>query len=116
MPHTDACTTGLGAVLYQRQDRLDRVVVYASRGLKESETNYPAHKLEFLALKWAITEKYHDYLYSAHFEVVTANNSLTYAFTTARRQRWLVEISNYNCIISYRGRNMRTAFQEDIQK
>ena len=49
--HTDASTTGLGAVLYQNQDGMDRVVAYASHSLKQSEKNYPAHKLKFLALK-----------------------------------------------------------------
>ena len=104
--HIDACCTGLGAVLYQTQAGTDRVVAYASRSLKPSEKNYPAHKLEFLALKWAITEKFHDYLYGANFEVVTDNNPLTYVFTTAKLdatgQRWLAELSNYNCTISYR--------------
>ena len=104
--HTDASTTGFGAVLYQHQDEQDRVVAYASRSLKTSERNYPAHNLEFLALKWAITEKFHDYLYGATFDVVTDNNPLTYVFTTAKLdatgQRWLAELSNYNCSISYR--------------
>ncbi|MCG7875356.1 MAG: RNase H-like domain-containing protein, partial [Candidatus Thiodiazotropha endolucinida] len=104
--HTDASTTGLGAVLYQNQEGMDRVVAYASRSLKQSERNYPAHKLEFLALKWAVTEKFHDYLYGANFDVVTDNNPLTYVFTTAKLdatgQRWLAELSNYNCSISYR--------------
>ena len=104
--HTDASTMGLGAVLYQHQDGQDRVVAYASRSLKTSERNYPAHKLEFLALKWAITDKFHDYLYSATFDVLTDNNPLTYVFTTAKLdatgQRWLAELSNYNCSISYR--------------
>ena len=35
--HMDANTTGLGAVLYQNQDGMDRVVAYACRGLKPSE-------------------------------------------------------------------------------
>ena len=50
--HTDASQKGLGAVLYQTQDGHQRVIGYASRGLGASERNYPAHKLEFLALKW----------------------------------------------------------------
>ena len=104
--HTDASCTGLGAVLYQRQNNKDRVVVYASRSLKPSEKNYPAHKLEFLALKWAVTEKFHDYLYGTQLNVVTDNNPLTYVFTKAKLdaigQRWLAELSNYNCTTGYR--------------
>ena len=104
--HTDASCTGLGAVLYRRQNNEDRVVAYASRNLKPSEKNYPAHKLEFLALKWTVTKKFHDYLYGTQFNVVTDNNPLTYVFTTAKLdatgQRWLAELSNYNCTISYR--------------
>ena len=104
--HTDASTTGLGAVLYQNQDGVDRVVSYASRSLKDSERNYPAHKLEFLALKWAITEKFHNYLYGASFEVYTDNNPLTYVFSTAKLDatghRWLAALSNYNCTLKYR--------------
>ena len=54
--HTDACGLGLGAVLYQKQDGMDRVIIYASRILSKSEKNYPALKLkEFLTLKWAVT-------------------------------------------------------------
>ena len=59
---TDASNTGLGAVLYQNQGGLDRVIAYASRSLKTAEKIYPAHKLEFLALKWVFTKKFHDYL------------------------------------------------------
>lgn len=48
--HTDASTAGLGAALYQEQNGQLKVIAYASRGLSRSEANYPAHKLEFLAL------------------------------------------------------------------
>ena len=60
--HADASNDGLGAVLYQYQDNQRRVIACASRSLSTSERNCPAHKLEFLALKWAITDKFHEYL------------------------------------------------------
>ena len=104
--HTDASGSGLGAVLYQSENGKDRVVAYASRSLKPSERSYPAHKLEFLALKWAVCEKYHDYLYGSKFEVLTDNNPLTYVFTTAKLdatgQRWVAALSDYNFTIKYR--------------
>ena len=76
--HTDASTTGLRVVLYQKQeDGKERVIAYASRTLNKSERNYDAHKLEFLALKWAIIDRFHEYLYGATFDVYTDNNPLT---------------------------------------
>ena len=83
--HTDASLNGLGAVLYQKdQEGKIRVIAYASRSLSKSERNYAAHRLEFLALKWAITEKFKDYLYGGSFEVFTDNNPLTYILTSAK--------------------------------
>ena len=61
--HTDSSTEGLGAVLYQKQEGKLRVVAYSSRSVSKTEANYPAHELEFLALKWAVCEKFHEYLY-----------------------------------------------------
>lgn len=81
--YTDACCDGLGAALYQEQEGKLRVVTYASRGLSKSERNYPTHKLEFLALKWAVCEKFNDYLYGSSFTVLTDNNPLTYILTSA---------------------------------
>ena len=108
--HTDASRVGLGATLYQEQDGKLRVIAYASRGVSKSERNYPAHKLEFLALKWAVTEKFTDYLYGAQFKVLTDNNPLTYVLTSAKLdahgQRWLASLANYNFDIHYRpGKN-----------
>ncbi len=104
--HTDASTTGLGAALYQEQDGQTRVIAYASRGLSRSESRYPAHKLEFLALKWAIVDKFHDYLYGSQFTVVTDNNPLTYLLTTAKLDaasyRWLAALSTFTFNIKYR--------------
>ena len=105
--HTDSSTEGLGAVLYQKQDGKLRVIAYASRSVTKTESNYPTHKLEFLALKWTICEKFHEYLYgSTPFEVYTDNNPLTYVLTTAKLdacgQRWVAKLANYNFTIQYR--------------
>ena len=105
--HTDSSTDGLGAVLYQKQDGKMRVIAYASRSVSKAEANYPAHKLEFLALKWAVCEKFHEYLYgSKPFEVFTDNNPLTYVLTSAKLdacgQRWVAKLANYNFSIKYK--------------
>ena len=104
--HTDASTKGLGAVLYQDQGGVKRVIAYASRSLSRSEKNYAVHKLEFLALKWAITEKFYDYLYGNNFIVFTDNNPLTYVLSSAKLdatgQRWISSLAEFNFTISYR--------------
>ena len=82
--HIDASGDGLGAVLYQVQEGKQRVIAYTSQSLTRSERNYPVHNLEFLALKWAITDKFHEYLYGSQFQVYTDNNPLTYVLTTAK--------------------------------
>ena len=97
--HADASENGLGAVPYQKQDDgMDYVIAYASQTLSKSERNYDAHKLEFLALKWSVTERFHEYLYGGHFEVYTDNNPLTHILTTAKLeatgQRWVASLAN----------------------
>ena len=105
--HTDASENGLGAVLYQKQDDgTDCIIAYASQNLSKSERNYGAHKLEFLTLKWTVTERFHEYLYGGHFEVYMDNNPLTYILTTAKLdptgQRWVASLANYNFKIFYK--------------
>lgn len=82
--HVDVSHAEVGTVLYQTQAGQKRVICYASRGLSRSEKHYSAFKLEFLALKWSITERFHDNLYGNRFTVYTDNNPLTYIFTTAK--------------------------------
>lgn len=104
--NTDASQDGLGATLSQEQDGVEKVICYASRALRKAEKNYPAHKLEFLALKWAVVDKFHDYLYGHRFTVRTDNNPLTYVTTTARLDatghRWLASLATYDFDIIYR--------------
>ena len=109
--HTDASNTGLGAALYQLDEEgRERVIAYGSRSLNKSERNCPAHKLEFLALKWAVTEKFHDFLYGNKTHVRTDNNPLTYVLTTAKLDatghRWLAALANYDLTLTYRSGKM----------
>ena len=104
---TDASDLGLGAVLYQKDDEgHQRVIAYATRSVYHTEHNYPAHKLKFLALKWAITNRFHEYLYGAQFDVYTDNNSLMYILTSATLdatgQRWVASLTNYDFRIFYK--------------
>ena len=106
--HTDTSTTGLGAVLSQKQpDGSERVVAYASRALNKAERNYDAHKLKFLALKWAMTDHFHEYLYgSQEFDVLTDNNPLTYILTTAKLDAmghwWIASLRPYHFDLHYK--------------
>ena len=104
--HTDASAVGLGAALYQDNNGKLHPVGYASRGVSSTEANYPAHKLEFLALKWSVTEKFKDYLYGSHFTVMTDNNPLTHVLKKAKldatSHRWLAALANYHFDIQYR--------------
>ena len=86
---TDASGRDLGAVLSQNQaDGWYHPIAYASHVMNETEQRYYLNKQEFLALKWAITEQFHEYL-SPHgknwndFVVHTDNNLLTYIFSSA---------------------------------
>ena len=102
---TYASVDGLGAVLCQVQDNKERVIAYASRSLLPSEKNYPAHKLEFLALKWAVTDIFYDYLYGYNFSVLTDNNPMTYVLTSAKLDatghRWLAALAAFDFDIKY---------------
>ena len=74
--------------------------------MSKSEKNYDAYKLEFVALKWSVAERFHEYLYAGEFGVYMDNNPLTYILTTAKLdatgQRWVATLANYNFKIFYR--------------
>ena len=105
--HTDACSSGLGVVLYQtHKDGTLAVIAYASRRLSKAESHYPAHKLEFLALKWAVVKKFHEYLYESTIYVYTDNNPLTYILTTAK-----LDAASHHCNASLANYNFQLHYQ-----
>ena len=108
---TDASWRGLAAVLSQKQaDGRYHPIAYTSRVMNETEQRYHSNKQEFLALKWAVTEQFHEYLspYRKNrneFVVHTDNNPLTYIFSSANLdaagQRWVACLASYNFSLEY---------------
>ena len=62
-------------------------------------------KLEFLALKWAVTEHFKEYLLYQPFLVRTDNNPLTYIMSTpnldATEHRWVSALAKYDFWLEY---------------
>ena len=108
---TDASRRGLGAVLSQKQaDGQYHPIAYASHVMNETEQRYHSNKQEFLALKWAVTKQFHEYLspYGKNrneFVVCTDNNLLTYIFLSANMdaagQCWVSHLTSYNFSLEY---------------
>ena len=101
--HVDACEYSLGSLLYQRKEGKLRVIAYGFRTLTPAEKNYSLHsgKLEFLSLKWSVTECFRDYIcYSNDFVVHTDNNQLTYVLSTVKLNvtgmRWASDLADFN--------------------
>ena len=107
----DASGKDLGAVLLQKQsDGRYHPVAYASHIMNEIEQRYHSNKQEFLALKWAVTEQFHEYLsqYGKNrneFIIWMDNNPLTYIFSSANLdtagQRWVAQLASYNFALEY---------------
>ena len=65
---------------------------------------YSSAKLELLALKWAVTEKFGDYLLGTWFQVYMDNNLLAYVQESklgASQIQWLSELALFNFTIKY---------------
>jgi hypothetical protein len=66
----DASKIGLGAVLSQVQNGVERPIAYASRQLNKAERSYSASELQMLGLVWG-TKYFRCYLYGRKFLVRT---------------------------------------------
>lgn len=104
----DASHSGLGVVLSQESEGKKRPVAYASRGLHVTEcnmSNYSSMKLELPGLKWAVSEKFREYLLGTKFTVLTDNNPLSYLHTAklgAVEQCWASQLALFDFEIKYR--------------
>ena len=94
-------------------------ITFASQVLTDTEQRYHSNKQEFLALKWAVMEQFHEYLtqYGKNqneFVVRTDINPLTYILTSAQLDaaghRWVTNLADYNFSLEYqRGKDNTVA-------
>ena len=89
---TDASNFGLGGVLSQIQDDVERVVAYCSRALRPSQRRYCTTKREMLAAV-AMCIQFRSYLRGAKFTLRTDHKSLVWLHrfkdTDGMMARWL---------------------------
>ena len=104
----DASLKGLGVVLSQKGDDNEiHVVTYASQSLRPSEKSmrdYSSAKIELMALKWSVCDKFKDYLLGSKFTVFTDTNPLCYIKSSklgAAQICWLSELMLYDFDIVY---------------
>ena len=79
--------------------------VICSNHMKGQCGNTASAKLELLALKWAICDKFRDYLIGSRFTMLTDNNPLTYVRMSclgATQIRWLSDLMLFDFEIKYR--------------
>ncbi|KAI5746665.1 hypothetical protein M8J77_006124 [Diaphorina citri] len=111
---TDASLVGLGAVLIQTIDDVDRVIEYASRSLTKAEKNYSVTELELLAVIFAI-KRFRPYIEGYPITCVTDHRSLQWLHSlknpTARLSRWIMEMQGYE--INFKHRSGRIHFIPD---
>lgn len=98
--YTDACETGVGAVLGQQDDSGEWVVSYASRVLTEAERKYHINDKEILAVHWAVHKVFRPYVYGRKFDLVT-DSSAVFWFRkmkegSARLMRWQENLHQYD--------------------
>ena len=102
---TDACDVGIGAVLSQQQDGVERVVAYGSHSLNRAESNYCVTDKELLAVRYFM-EYFRHYLLGRTFMVRTDHQAIRWLFqlkhSKGRIARWIEILSAYNFSIEYR--------------
>lgn len=101
----DASNAGIGAVLSQKIDGIERVIAYGSRALTKSERQYCVTRRELLAIV-TFLKQFRPYLLGRHFQVRSDHGSLTWLrnFKEPEGQlaRWLEQLQEFDFDIIHR--------------
>jgi len=102
---TDASDYGIGGVLSQYQDGVERVVAYASRSLDRREQNYCVTRKELLAVVHFL-KYFKQYLLGRTFKVRTDHAALTWLRRTpepiGQQARWLEQMEEFDFTVKHR--------------
>lgn len=105
----DASPYGIGCVLSQIFDGVEKPVLFASSTLSPAEKNYSQVHREALAVVYSV-KKFHKYIYGKKFVIRSDCQALREIFNSknmpavaaARLQRWSVFLSMYQYTIEYK--------------
>lgn len=101
---TDACESGIGGVLSQCFDTVEKPVMFLSRTLNQHEKNYATTHKECLAIVWCIKQCEH-YLMANKFIVRTDHNALKWLMNVkdhnGRLMRWALTLMEYDFEIQH---------------
>ena len=101
---TDACDSGIGGVLSQYNNKLEKPVMFLSRALNQHERNYATTHKECLAIVWCIKQCEH-YLMTNKFIVRTDHNALKWLMSVkdhnGRLMRWALTLMEHDFEIQY---------------
>ncbi|XP_034006684.1 uncharacterized protein LOC117498597 [Trematomus bernacchii] len=105
---TDASNSGVGAVLSQQVEGVDRPVLYISRKLAQREVNYSTVEKECLAIRWAVGALRY-YLLGRPFTLWSDHAPLQWLHrmkdANARITRWYLALQPFNFKVIHRPGN-----------
>ncbi len=101
----DRSPKGVGAILFQKEGRLEQVVTYASKGLTSSQRKFHPMEGECYTLIWGVMHFIH-YLHRNHFILRTDHKPLEWLATVSnahgRRGRWIDMLQDFSFKIMHR--------------
>ncbi len=101
---TDASKIGIGAILSQKENEVERPIEYFSRKHNSAQRNYCTTDQELLAVVEAL-KHFSPYLSGRPFTLRTDHKALIYLFKSknqkSRLMRWSLEIQNFDINIEY---------------
>jgi hypothetical protein len=96
---------GIGAILSQKEGRMERVIAYASKGLTSVQRKFHPMEGECYALIWGIMH-FRQYLHRTHFILRTDHKPLEWLATVSdangRRGRWIDMLQDFSFKILHR--------------